>query len=65
MDRLLRPKTLETEPTDPNAEKIFKHWKLTFENYLESTITAVTPGTQVDDASLEAGWTASKNESVP
>ena len=58
MDRLLRPKTLETEPTDSNAEKIFKHWKLTFENYLESTITAVPAGTPGDDVSLAAEQTA-------
>ena len=58
MDRLLRPKTLETEPTDSNAEKIFKHWKLTFENYLDSTITAVPAGTPGDADSLAAEQTA-------
>ena len=58
MDRLLRPKTLETEPTDANAEKVFRHWKTTFENFLESTITAVPAGTPGDDASLAAEQTA-------
>ena len=58
MDRLLRPKTLETQSTAPNAEKLYKHWKTTFENYLQSCIPAVTPGVQGDDASLETARAA-------
>ena len=58
MDRLLRPKTFEAEPTDLNAEKLFLHWKITFENYLNSTLTAVTPGTQGDEPSMAAERTA-------
>ena len=60
MDRLLRPKTLETASTAPNAEKLYKHWKTTFENYLESCIPAVPPGTDGDDASLETARAANE-----
>ena len=52
MDRLLRPKTLEIEPTFPNAEKLYRHWKTTFENYVNSSLTAVADGTPGDAASL-------------
>ena len=58
MDRLLRPKIFETEPSAVNAEKLYRHWKVTFENYLDANITAVTPGTEGDDASLAAERTA-------
>ena len=34
----MRPERFETEPNAPNAEKLYKHWKLTFTNYLETTI---------------------------
>ena len=54
MDRLLRPKIFETEPTAANSEKLYRHWKITFENYLDANIQAVTPGTPGDDASLAA-----------
>ena len=53
MDRLLRPKILEIEPTHPNAEKLYRHWKTTFQNYLNNSITPVADGTAGDDASLE------------
>ena len=53
MDRLLRPKTLETESTAPNAEKLYKHWKTTFENYVKSCVPAITPGVEGDAASME------------
>lgn len=43
MDKLLRPKVFEIEPSAPNAQKLYKHWKVTFENYLEASIPAVTP----------------------
>ena len=37
MDKLLRPERFDTEPTAPNAEKLYKHWKFCFGNYLQST----------------------------
>ena len=40
MDRLMRPEQFETERNAPNAEKLYKYWKLTFINYLETAITA-------------------------
>ena len=40
MDRLMRPEQFEIEPNAPNAEKLYKQWKLTFINYLETAITA-------------------------
>ena len=52
MDKLLKPERFQTEPTDPNAEKLYKHWKLTFNNYLETVGT--TP------ESTPAGRTRSK-----
>ena len=52
MDKLLRPKVLETDPNTVNADKLYKHWKMTFENYIEDNITAVTPGTPGDEVSL-------------
>ena len=58
MDRLLRPKIFETEPSAVNAEKLYRHWKVTFENYLDTNITAVTPGTEGDGTSLAAERTA-------
>ena len=48
MDRLLRPKVFETETTSPNSEKLYRHWKTTFENYLETSIPPVDPA--ADDA---------------
>ena len=57
MDRLLRPKVFETEITDPNAEKLFKHWKTTFENYIAATITTPTPA-NTDDATAVAAAAA-------
>ena len=48
MDRLLRPKTFETETRDPNFEKLYKHWKVTFENYVEEFIPAPAPATSGD-----------------
>ena len=58
MDRLLRPKLFETEPSDPNAEKLYRHWKTTFENFLESNLTAVPQGRPDDAASMAAEQTA-------
>ena len=61
MDRLLRPKIFETEPTASNAEKLYKHWKMTFQNYLENSLTQVTPGTPGDEASLATEQTQIAN----
>lgn len=52
VDRLLRPKIFETESNNPNAEKLYRHWKITFQNFLESSIPAVTPGTEGDEPSM-------------
>ena len=52
MDRLLRPKVLEIDTTTPNAEKLYRHWKITFENNLENSIPPVTPGTPGDNDSM-------------
>ena len=41
MDKLLRPKVFETDSNDPNAEKLYRHWKMTFINYIETTIPAI------------------------
>ena len=34
MDRILRPERFDVEPSTPQSERRYKHWKLTFENYL-------------------------------
>lgn len=39
MDKILRPERFDTEPTAPNAEKLYKHWKITFQNYLDVSKT--------------------------
>ena len=44
MDKLLRPDRFQIEPNDPNAEKLYKHWKLTFNNYVEATTTTTSRG---------------------
>ena len=61
MDRLLRPKTFEIEPSDPNATKLYKHWKVTLENYLENVVKPVIP-TDDADAAATARETAKKNK---
>ena len=58
MDRLLRPKILEIETTLPNAEKLYRHWKTTFENFLSNSLPAVEDGTEGDAISLAAAATA-------
>lgn len=40
MDRLLRPERFDTDSTDPNAQKLYRHWKMTFLNYLETVLPA-------------------------
>ena len=58
MDRLLRPKILEIETTTPNAEKLYRHWKTTFENYVNNSLTPVADGTPGDADSLAAATAA-------
>ena len=52
MDRILRPKTFETETTDPCAEKLFKHWKITFENFVSTSIPEPAPADPTDAAAV-------------
>ena len=35
MPKILTPDKLTTEPNDTQAEKTYKHWKKTFENFIE------------------------------
>lgn len=49
MEKLLKPERFDIEPSTPNSEKSFKHWKTTFMNYLETHI----PQTTEQDASIE------------
>ena len=58
MDRILRPKVFETTTSDPCAEKLYKHWKMTFENYIEESVAAVAAGTTGDEDSMNAAATA-------
>ena len=56
MDKLLRPKVFETDSNDPNAEKLYKHWKMTFTNYLETSIPDIpedAPNAANQQASVE------------
>lgn len=46
MDKLLRPKVFETDSNDPNAEKLYRHWKMTFANYLETSIPDIPADAQ-------------------
>ena len=39
MERFLRPKRLDVDPNSANATKNWKHWKATFENFLDSFAT--------------------------
>ena len=48
MDKLLRPARFDVEPNTPGAEKVYKHWKTTFNNYLESAIDS-----SIDSAVVE------------
>ena len=49
MDKLMRPERFATEPNAPNSEKLYKHWKLTFTNYLK---TAVATSSENNDNKL-------------
>ena len=54
MDRMLKPERFEVEPNSPSSEKHYKHWKMTFSNYLESTL-ADTDG---EEANARKKWFA-------
>ena len=66
MDRLLRPKVFETTTSDPCAEKLYRHWKMTFVNYIEESVPAVAAATPGDEASIAAAATAiaSRNRKI-
>ena len=36
MDKLLKPRILEIEPNEPEADQIYKHWLKTFQCFLTS-----------------------------
>ena len=42
MERFLRPERLDVDSNSPNASKNWKHWKATFENFLDSFTTPPT-----------------------
>lgn len=44
MDRLLRPERFATEPSEPESEKRYKHWKITLQNYLATSLTTPAEG---------------------
>ena len=44
MDRLLRPDRFTTEPSEPESEKRYKHWKITLQNYLATSLTLPNEG---------------------
>ena len=58
MDRLLRPERFDTESTVPNAEKLYRHWKMTFQNYLESSIRTPAAANPEDENAVQAAATA-------
>lgn len=53
MDRLLRPERFDTESTVPNAEKLYRHWKMTFQNYLAATIQDPADADPNDEAAVQ------------
>ena len=62
MDKLLRPERLETEPTTSNSEKLYRHWKMTFQNYLESCEPALpTPAADADPQEAAAATQVATN----
>ena len=36
MERFLKPERLDADPSVGDADKLYKHWKKTFDNFLES-----------------------------
>lgn len=47
--RLLTPKILDTESAAPNAEMVYKHWKMTFMNCLQSNVFSTVSTTTTDN----------------
>ena len=45
MDKVLKPDRLDVDPQSLTAEKVFKHWKKTFDNFL-TQLEAINPGRQ-------------------
>ena len=59
MDKLLRPERFTTEATVPNAESLYRHWKTTFQNYVEDAISAPAATPDPNDANaVQAAATA-------
>ena len=38
MERILKPAKLEISPSDEACEKSWKHWRVTFENYVNQYV---------------------------
>ena len=36
MERFLKPERLDVDPSVGDADKLYKHWKRTFDNFLDS-----------------------------
>ena len=54
---MLKPERFEVEPISANAEKQYRHWKVTFTNYLESAL----PDTDNADGNARKKWFALVN----
>ena len=53
MNHILEPKRFGVVPTLPNAEKLYKHWKRTFTNYLRDTAPTPLPETETEQTLLK------------
>lgn len=62
MDKLLKPRVFETEASDTSAEKLYRHWKTTFQNYLETSIQPPVPGS--DAAATAAAEAATERKKM-
>ena len=54
VDRALRPQIFEIEPSHPNAEKKYRHWKTTLQNYLTTLPAPVHAAGATPDAIAQA-----------
>ena len=62
MDKLLRPERFDTEASVANAEKLYRHWKLTFQNFVKMTLPApATPDPNDANAVAAAAVTSNNN----
>ena len=41
-DKILQPQRLEIDPNSNNSEKLFKHWRETFTNYVDDAYESIT-----------------------